>query len=204
MEAGSCQETRQNQNPEPRSDSIGTEKALGSFMSSDYDLTLQRHSPLNPLPVSRRRWPWLLLFVILALAGAAGVYVWPEIATLMPALGHEASGGAMTAGDKETLPDLLATQQKGEEDLAALGRAVADQQEQLKTIVDQMAALTSKVEALQRAAPAPAPVPPPVAAAPIAQAAPKPKKPPARAPKPLGPISTGGAPLTVAPSDAAH
>ena len=85
-----------------------------------------------------RRWPWLLLFVILALACATGVYAWPEIATLVPPLGHEASGGGMTAGDQETLPDLLASQQKGEEDFAALGRAVADQQEQLKTMVDQL------------------------------------------------------------------
>ena len=171
-------------------------------MSNDSDQTLQGHSPLNPSPVTRRRWPWLLLFVILALACAAGVYAWPEIATLVPALGHEASGGGMTAGDQETLPDLLASQQKGEEDLAALGRAVADQQEQLKTIMDQLVALDSKVEALQHAAPAP--VPPPVAAAPIAQAAPRPKKPPSRAPKPSGPISTGGAPLSVAPNDTAH
>jgi uncharacterized coiled-coil protein SlyX len=173
-------------------------------MSNDSDLTLQGHSPLNPLPANRRRWPWLLLFVILALACAGGVYAWPEIATLVPALGHEASGGAIAAGDKETLPDLLATQQKDEEDLAALGRTVTDQQALLKTITDQLAALTSKLDALQRAAPAPAPFPPPVAAAPVAQAAPKPRKPPVRAPKPSGSISVGGAPLNAAPGDAAH
>jgi hypothetical protein len=174
-------------------------------MSNDSDQALQGHSPSNPLPVTRRRWPWLLLFVILALAGAGGVYAWPEIATLVPALGHDASGGGMTAGDKETVPDLLAAQQKSEEDLATLGRAVADQQEQLKTIIDQLAAVTSKVDALQRAA-APAPVLAPVDAAPIAQAAPppRPKKPPSRAPKPSGPISTGGAPLSATPSDAAR
>jgi uncharacterized coiled-coil protein SlyX len=112
----------------------------------------------------------------------------------------------MTAGDKEALPDLLATQQKSEEDLAALGRAVADQQEQLKIIVDQLVALTSKVEALQRVTPPP--VPPPVAApparAPIAQAAPRPRQPPARPPEPSGAISTGGMPLSAAPSDAPH
>ena len=172
-------------------------------MSNDSDQAWQGHSPLVPPPVARRRWPWLLLvFVIHALAGAGGVYAWPEIATLVPALGQQASGGAMTAGDKETLPDLLATQQKSEEDLAALGRTVADQQEQLKSLVDQLAALTSKVAALQAA---PAPAPPPVAAAPVAQAAPKPRKPPPpRAPKPSGPISTGGAPLNAAPGDAAH
>jgi uncharacterized coiled-coil protein SlyX len=174
-------------------------------MSNDSDLTLQGHSPLNPLPGPRRRWPWLLLFVLLALAGAGGVYAWPDIATLLPVLGHEASGAGTTAGDRQALPDLLAAQQKSEEDLAALGQTVANQQEQLKTIVDQMAALTSKVDALQRAAPAPAAVPPPVAAAPVAQAAPKPRKPPPpRAPKPSGSISVGGAPLNAAPGDPAH
>jgi uncharacterized coiled-coil protein SlyX len=173
-------------------------------MSNDSDPTWQGHSPLGPLPAPRRRWPWLLLFVILAVACAGGVYAWPDIATLVPALGHQASGAAMTAGDKETVPDLLAAQQKGEEDLAALGRTVADQQALLKTITDQLAALTSKLDALQRTAPAPAPVPPPVAAAPVAQAAPKPRKPPVRAPKPSGSISVGGAPLNAAPGDAAH
>jgi uncharacterized coiled-coil protein SlyX len=162
-------------------------------------------SDSNLLPVTRRRWPWLLLCVILGVTCAAGVYAWPEIATLVPSLGHQASGGGMPANDKDALPDLLATQQKSEEDLAALGRAVADQQEQLKTIVDQLVALTSKVEALQRAAPAPAP--PPAAAepprAPIAQAAPRPRKPPSPASKPSGPISTGGTPLS-APDDSAH
>jgi len=69
---------------------------------------------------------------------------------------------------------------------------------------DQLAALASKVDALQRPA-VPVQIPPPMAApapspAPIAQTAPKPKKPPApRAPKAAGPISTGGAPLTVSP-----
>jgi hypothetical protein len=172
-------------------------------MSNDSDLTLQGHSPLNPLPGPRRRWPWLLLFVLLALACAGGVYAWPEIAALVPALGHEASGGAMTAGDQQTVPDLLAAQQKSEEDLAALGREVTDLQQQLKAVVDQMAALASKVDALQR--PAPAAVAPPVAAAPVAQAAPKPRKPPPpRAPKPSGSISVGGAPLNAAPGDPAH
>jgi uncharacterized coiled-coil protein SlyX len=163
-------------------------------------------SDSNPLSVTRRRWPWFLLCVMLSLACAAGVYAWPEIATLVPSLGHGASGGGMTATDKDALPDLLATQQKSEEDLAALRQAVADQQEQLKIIVDQLVALTSKVESLQRAVPAP--VPPPAAAepprAPIAQAAPRPRKPPSPALKPSGPISTGGTPLGAAPGAAAH
>jgi uncharacterized coiled-coil protein SlyX len=177
-------------------------------MSSDFDPMLADHALLDPQPATRRRWPWLLLIVILALTCAAGVYAWPEFARLVLAPSREASGGGMTAGDKETLPDILATQQKSEEDLAALGRALTDQQEQLKVILDQLVALTSKVEALQRTAPVPVPVPPPVdaapARAPIAQAAPRPRRPPSRAPEPSGAISTGGAPLSVAPSDTTH
>ncbi|AUC97868.1 MULTISPECIES: hypothetical protein [Bradyrhizobium] len=169
-------------------------------MSNDSDQAWQGHSPSTPLATPRRRWPWvLLLLIVLGLAGAGAVYAWPEIAMVVPSLGREAAGKDTAAGDKEALPDLLASHQKVEADLATLGRAVADQQEQLKTIVDQLAALTSKVDALQRSAPAMAPAAP-VAAEPqrppVAQAAPKPRKPPAaRAPKPAGPISTGGAPL---------
>jgi uncharacterized coiled-coil protein SlyX len=167
-------------------------------MSNDSDPAWQPHALSSPPPTIRRRWPWFILVVTLALAGAGGVYAWPQIAPLVPPLGREATSGELPAGDKETLPDLLASQQKVEEDLASLGRAVAEQQEQLKTIVGQVAALTSKVDALQR--PPPAPVQSQAAAEPprppVAQAAPKPRKPPSRAPKPSGPVSIGGAPLT--------
>ncbi|KWV61246.1 hypothetical protein AS156_00060 [Bradyrhizobium macuxiense] len=140
-------------------------------MSNDSDQTWHREAPSGPLPRDRRRWPWFLLIVILAIAGAGGVFAWPQIAQLVPSLGREAPGGELPPDDKETLPDLLAAQQKAEEDLAALRQAIADQQEQLKSVVDQLTALTSKLDALQR----PAPVPPVAAEpprAPIAQAAP--------------------------------
>ncbi|MHC2332764.1 hypothetical protein [Bradyrhizobium sp. USDA 4454] len=171
-------------------------------MTHDSDQAWHDHAPTRPIPAARRRWPWFLLIVIiLALAGAGGVYAWPQIAPLVPSLGNAAAGDK-AATDKEALPDLLAAQQKLEDDIGALGKSVADQQEQLKTITDQLAALASKVEALQR--PAPAPVPPAAAEqphAPVAQAAPKSRKPSVRAPKPSGPISTGGAPLSAAPSN---
>jgi hypothetical protein len=174
-------------------------------MSNDSDQNWQGNSPLSPLPATRRRWPWFLLIMILALA-YAGFYAWPEIMALVPNLGQERSSEGMTTGDKEALQDLLATQRKSEADLAALGRAVADQQEQLKIIVDQLLGLTSKLDALQRAAPAAVtPVSAAAAArAPIVQTAPRPRKPPSRAPEPSGAISTGGAPLSVAPDDADH
>ncbi|MGY3691807.1 putative coiled-coil protein SlyX [Bradyrhizobium sp. USDA 3240] len=179
-------------------------------MTNDSDQAWQPHAPSSPIPATRRRWPWFLLIVIIACAGAGGVYAWPQIAPLVPSLGSAAASDRVAAGDKETLPDLLATQQKLEDDIGALGKSVADQQKQLKTVVDQLAALTSKVDALQRPAPAPVPLPATAAAdqpraAPVAQAAPKPRKPPpVRAPKPAGPISTGGAPLNVAPGAGAR
>ena len=108
-------------------------------MTNDSDQAWHHHAPTSPIPAARRRWPWFLLVVVLAFAGAGGV--------------------------------------------------------------DQLAALTSKVDALQR--PGSAPVPAAAITeqphAPVAQAAAKPRKPPVRAPKPSGPISTGGAPLNVAP-----
>jgi uncharacterized coiled-coil protein SlyX len=156
----------------------------------------------------RRRAPWIAaLLVGLAMAGAGGAFLWMNMDKLVQLTSRDASDGAdTTSADKAMLTDLLATQQKTTEDLDTLKAAVEDQQGQLKSIADQLAALTSKVDALQ--APAAAPPPQPPAPAPpgaSAQFAPKAaaKKPP-RTPKSTGPISVGGAPLTAAPDANAH
>ncbi len=47
------------------------------------------------------------------------------------------------------MTDLLAAQQKTADDLAAIDRTIADQQEQLKAIVSQLAELSSKIDALK-------------------------------------------------------
>lgn len=150
----------------------------------------------------RRRAPWIVaLLVGLAMAGAGGAFLWMNMDKLVQLASRDASDSAdASSGDKAMLTDLLATQQKTDEDLDTLKAAVEDQQAQLKSIVDQLAALTSKVDTLQ-APPAPPP-PAPVPAAPTAQAQLAPKaaarKPP-RAARPAGPISVGGAPLSTAP-----
>jgi uncharacterized coiled-coil protein SlyX len=150
----------------------------------------------------RRRAPWIAaLLVGLAMAGAGGAFLWLNMDKLVQLTSRDASDSAdATTGDKAMLTDLLATQQKTSEDLDTLKAAVEDQQGQLKSIMDQLAALTSKVDALQ-APPAAAPPPPPVPAPPGAhtQLAPKAAKKPPHAPKSSGPISVGGAPLTAAP-----
>jgi uncharacterized coiled-coil protein SlyX len=149
----------------------------------------------------RRRAPWIAaLLVGLAMAGAGGAFLWMNMDKLVQLTSRDASDSADAASaDKAMLTDLLATQQKTTEDLDTLKAAVEDQQGQLKSIADQLAALTSKVDALQ--APAAAPPPPPAPAPPAARAqlAPKAAKKPPRAPKSTGPISVGGAPLTAAP-----
>ncbi len=160
----------------------------------------------------RRRAPWIAaLLVGLLMAGAGGVFLWLNMDKLVQLASRDASDSAdPSTGDKAMLTDLLATQQKTSEDLDTLKAAVEDQQGQLKSIMDQLAALTSKVDALQAppvAAAAPPPPPPPVPAPPGARAQLAPKaaaKKPPRAPKSTGPISVGGAPLTAAPDADAH
>jgi uncharacterized coiled-coil protein SlyX len=154
------------------------------------------------------------LVVALALAGAAASYAWLNPGLFGQLAGREAGDADSKANDSAVVTDLLAAQQKTADDLAAMDRTIADQQEQLKALVSQLATLNSKIEALKSPAP-PAPVAPsplmapavampsasvaPVAPAPAVRVAPKQKKQPPRATTTTGPISVGGAPLTAAP-----
>jgi hypothetical protein len=173
-------------------------------MSTESMLPQPVEDPPNLLRPRRRRWP-LVLFLLLALAGAGGVYALADVRPLIQSFVRETSGGT-DPGDRAAMPDLLASQQKTAEDVEALSKSVSDQQEQLKTVIDQIAALSAKVDAWQQPAPAalPAPVPqqttaPQPPSPRTAHAAAKPKKPAAPRAQPPGPISTGGAPLNVPP-----
>lgn len=166
------------------------------------------------LPPPRRRWPFaLFVAVVLALAGAGAAYAWLNPGLFIPSARRDAAEADAGANDSAVMTDLLAAQQKTADDLAAIDRTIADQQEQLKAIVGQLAELSSKIDALKSPAPqppvAPSPFPgptvarpsasvPPVAPAPAARVVPKQKKPP-RAATPTGPISVGGAPLPPTP-----
>lgn len=166
------------------------------------------------VPAPRRRWPLaLFVAVVLALASAGAGYVWLNPGLFSLTAGREDGDADGRSNDKAIMTDLLAAQQKTADDLAAIDRAIADQQEQLKAIVGQLANLNSKIDALKAPVPqasvAPAPLTapgvampsasaPPVAPASAARVAPKQKKPP-RATAPTGPISVGGAPLNATP-----
>ena len=167
--------------------------------------------PPSLVPAPRRRWPLALFIALLvALAGAGGAYAWLTPGLFPLSAGRDAAEA--DSSDKAVLTDLLAAQQKTTDDLAAINQAIADQQEQLKAVMGQLAGLGAKIDALKNPAPQAAaaptfPMPGPALAAPstasaapapAARVAPRPKKPP-RAPASSGPISVGGAPLNVAP-----
>jgi hypothetical protein len=172
-------------------------------MSTESMLPQPVDDPPNLLRPRRRRWP-LFLFLLVALAGAGGVFAWTDMTPLIQSFTRETSDGT-DPGDKAAMPDPLASQQKTAEDVEALSKSVSDQQERLKTVIDQIAVLSAKVDALQQAPAATAAPVPQQTTAPqppsprTAHAAPKPKKPEAPRAQPAGPISTGGVPLNVPP-----
>jgi hypothetical protein len=95
-------------------------------MNDNLDQTWEDQRPPVHLHSTRRRWQWFLLVVALVLSGSGVVYAWPEIASLVPAVGRETPTDQMAASDKDVLPELLATQQKMEEDFAALTKSAVD------------------------------------------------------------------------------
>ncbi len=189
-------------------------------MSTESSLNWPVVEPPPLLPNPRRRWPLILLIiVVLALAGAGASYAWLNPGLFMSSAGRDGTDADAGSGDKGVITDLLASQQKTSDDLAAIDRAIADQQEQLKAIVNQLSSLSSKIDAMRSPAPqAPVAPPfpsPPAVAAPAASptqtapartvhAAPKQKKPQPRSINTSGPISVGGAPLNAAPDATAH
>jgi uncharacterized coiled-coil protein SlyX len=157
----------------------------------------------RPVSLQRRRRAPIVLALLagLTLAGIGAAFLWmnmDSVAARLLSRGETSESAEPASGDKAMLTDMLATQQKTGEDLESLKGEVAEQQEQLKTIVDQLAALTSRLEEMRNGTAAP---PQPPAAAPEpdvrAQVVPKAAKKPAK--KPTGPISVGGAPLTAPP-----
>lgn len=164
-------------------------------------------------PMRRRRWP-LVVFLVLALflGCAASAFAWLNQGLLFQFAGRLIADTDAAPTDKSILTDLLAAQQKTSEDLAAIDKAITNQQEQLTAIVSQLASLSSKIETMtssaqQSPAVAPGPSPTPAIAVPTAavapaailRVAPKQKRLLPRAPNPTGPISIGGAPLSTAP-----
>lgn len=144
----------------------------------------------------RRRWGPIAAVAGLALLVAASAWTWYAWDNGLPMLPSFTSSAAAPSATPAEVPDkpvglkeFQTFRQQTNTTLQSLSDLAVAQQAAIKRLSEQLAALTAKVDALQRpVAPAPvaAPVPPPPP--PAAQ------KRPAAAKPPPG-ISTGGAPL---------
>lgn len=188
-----------------------------ALMDSE-SVEMSTEEPHGTLASRRRRWPWVIAaIIVLAFVGTGGAYAWlngPNLIQQLSTRGTEPSGP--DADDKAVLTDLMAAQQKTSEDLSAVDRRLAEQDQQLITIVDRLAELSSKLDALQSAAATSRPATLPTAAQPapaqsppsstiarptsVSAAATRPKKPARAIPPPNGPISLGGVPLAPKPT----
>ncbi|MCK1466611.1 putative coiled-coil protein SlyX [Bradyrhizobium sp. GM22.5] len=152
-------------------------------------------SELPPvLQTSSKRLPWVVGFVAIFIGlCVGGPFYRPHIDRMIEALvAHEVVPmPALSPEDKAALSEIRSGQQQVSEEISALNRNIDAQQADLKRMLDQIAALTSRIESLQNiAAHLPADIRPPVA-----QAASKPATRATRPPKAEGPVSVGGAPL---------
>ena len=153
----------------------------------------------------------IVVAVMLACFGSGSAVLWQAFGMglpVLPSFTSVASSAAPVADKPVGLSDLRALQQQIAGSVQATERLLAAQQAEIKRLSDQVAALSGKLDLMQRPlasaqaaipAPAPAPAPKPVA--------PAPRKKPAPAQSTgaisTGAISTGGAPLPApAPSPA--
>ena len=149
----------------------------------------------RPVP-ERRRWGLIAIVAGLTLVGAASAWSWYAWDNGLPVLPSFISSMTAPGAAPAEPPDKTVGQKEFQlfrQQVSAVQQSLSElavaQQAQIKSLSEQLAALTAKVDALQRPvapAPAAAPVPPPPP--PAAQ------KRPAAAKPPPG-ISTGGAPL---------
>ncbi|WP_245162653.1 hypothetical protein [Bradyrhizobium vignae] len=156
--------------------------------------------PVLQTPSKGFRWIFALVAVSLAFC-AGGAYLWTHIeafAEAPPAHDVEPPTLSLSAEDRAVLLGIQSGQQKTADELVELNRNVDAQQADLKRISDQIAALTQRIEELQN--PAPVASPSPAASPPPVRTTSKPAKRDVRPPKPQGPVSVGGAPLTAEPS----
>ncbi|MGY3146237.1 putative coiled-coil protein SlyX [Bradyrhizobium sp. USDA 3397] len=145
---------------------------------------------------SSRRLPWVFgLVAILTGLWVGGARYWPHIDTFLEASGtpETVSIPALSSEDKAILSEIHLRQQEAGEELTALNRNINAQQADLQRMLDQIAVLTSRIDALQ--SPATAAPPPADPRPPAAHAASKAITRASRPSKPEGPVSVGGAPL---------
>jgi uncharacterized coiled-coil protein SlyX len=151
---------------------------------------------------SSRRFASVFALVAVSIGLCAGAaYYWIGVEELFekPSAREVVPTTGLSPEDKEALLEIRTEQQKASDQIGEINRNIGAQQDDLKRMADQIEALTSRIDSLQKPA-VPAPVllapssPPP--APPIS----RPAKRAVQSAKPEGPVSVGGAPLVSEPS----
>jgi uncharacterized coiled-coil protein SlyX len=145
-----------------------------------------------------RKGRTLAAFVLLAIAGAAAAYGWLNydgIAQTVFSTARPAT--AQPVDDKETVSveDFQAFQKQTADSLQSANADLVAQKVDLKRLSEQMSALSTRLDAMQSAAPKTPPQQAAPARTPVSAAR---KKPSAAS---AGPISVGGSPLPPNPAD---
>jgi uncharacterized coiled-coil protein SlyX len=149
-----------------------------------------------------RKGRTLAAFVLLAIAGAAAAYGWLNydgIAQTVFSTARPAT--AQPVDDKETVSveDFQAFQKQTADSLQSANADLVAQKVDLKRLSEQMSALSTRLDAMQSAAPKTPPQTPPQQAAPARTPVSAARKKPSAAS--AGPISVGGSPLPPNPAD---
>ncbi|MGY2986297.1 hypothetical protein [Bradyrhizobium sp. USDA 4508] len=162
-------------------------------------------SDLRPLlrGSSRGIFRVLVLLLVLVSSSAAGAWLWADSEEFVgtPEAHQIASTMSMSLDDRASLSEIKWAQQKASDEIAELNRRIDAQREELKEILDQITALTSRFDSLQNSAPVTST--PSVSAPPSAQAASSRAKKRLGQSTPQGPVSVGGAPVIAAPKASA-
>ena len=149
----------------------------------------------EPQQKRERSWPAAAIFVGLVTIGAASAFLWRNYGDHLAAFSSFAFSKDSSAAPPNpadttvTAKEFQAFQLQIAAQLQAAAQRLADEQALTKRLSDQVAALSAKIDALQRPA-SPAQASQTAVAPPVAQPA---KKRPS--PKPAGRISTEGKPL---------
>ena len=137
---------------------------------------------------------WIIVIIVLAGTGVGSAFLWQAYGNGLSVFRTGTATPEPTAPDKPVgLADFQAFQQQIVGSMQSTEQVLAAQEAEIKRLSDEVAALSAKLDLVQH------PVAPAEALAPGPVAPPSRKKP--AAPKPVGAISTGGAPL---PAQSTH
>ncbi len=158
--------------------------------------------PPSVLHKSSRRFASIFALVAVSIGLCAGAaYYWISVEEFFekPSAHEVVPTTGLSPEDREALLEIRSEQQKASDQIGEINRNIGAQQDDLKRMADQIEALTSRIELLQKPAVA-APVLLAPSSPPPSHPVSSPAKRAVQPAKPEGPVSVGGKPLISEPS----